>query len=405
MSKIDRIDPPRWMASRAVRKLIDVLQSDGKPARFVGGCVRDAILRRPAGDIDIATPHLPDQVMAKLKRAKIKCVATGVKHGTVTAIIQKKPYEITTLRADIATDGRHATVRFTDDFAVDAARRDFTMNAIYADVSGNLYDPTDGIADALAGRIRFVGDPSARIAEDYLRILRMFRFYAHYGKVDLDASALLAAKQQAENIQILSGERIREEFLKILSSARAAGVLQMMHKLNVLQYIIDINKFSMLEKLISIEKFADPMRRLAAVVIENQLAVDAVADKLKLSNAQKSRIDAINTNLSLQKIPFSSEDASRIIYFLGGDAARDLCMIWAARGRINQSQLKTILRAIADWRRVEFPINGYDVAATGAKGQDIGRLLTTIEHWWADRNFAPSRDECLSHLRELAGLA
>ncbi len=210
-------------ADAATRRLMETLARAGIGARFVGGCVRDALLGRPT-DIDIAVDKPPTEVMRALEAAKIKTVPTGVKHGTVTAVLRGRPFELTTLRRDLETDGRHATVAFTDDWLADAARRDFTFNAMYADSDGTLYDPFDGRADLAAGRVRFIGDADTRIAEDRLRVLRFFRFHAWYGRPPLDGAGFEACRRNAGAVRELSAERVRKELLRLLAAPiRCAG--------------------------------------------------------------------------------------------------------------------------------------------------------------------------------------
>lgn len=268
---MDFINLPPEMDNDSINAVLRALTADGQVARFVGGCVRDAILNRKLVDIDLATPDSPQKVIELLQRARIKSVPTGIEHGTISAIAGSKAYQITTLRRDVETDGRRATVAFTDDWAMDAARRDFTMNAIYCDGAGHLFDPLGtGIEDAKAGRVRFVGRAADRIAEDNLRILRFFRFYAHYGKMDLDNAELAACRAAAPNIQKLSGERVRDEFFKLLTTRNIAQVLQLMLDYDVLPQIITARQFTIINSLAGLELHADPVRRLSALMIENQ---------------------------------------------------------------------------------------------------------------------------------------
>ena len=238
MTQPDRIIPPDWMTAAPTRALLAALGAGGAPVRFVGGCVRDAILGLRPADIDIATPESPDQVIRRLEKAKLKAVPTGLEHGTVTAVVPPATFQVTTLRRDVATDGRHATVAFGTDWAEDAARRDFTINALYADAEGRLYDFTDGRADLAAGLVRFIGDPAQRVAEDYLRVLRFFRFHARFGNGAPDAAAIAACSAAADRLDRLSGERVRDELLKILILPNAADALALMQQSGVLTAIL-----------------------------------------------------------------------------------------------------------------------------------------------------------------------
>src|SRR5215510_13136350 len=228
MQSSDRLDPQPWMIAAETVAVMAALSSAGGEARFVGGCVRDALLGRPVTDVDIATHEPPERVMNLLSRAGIKAVPTGIKHGTVTAVIGRKHFEITTLRRDVETYGRHARVEYTNDWAADAARRDFTMNALFCSLDGTIYDPFGGLADLREHRVRFVGDAEARIREDVLRLLRFFRFYAHYGAPPPDAAALAACRALAPLLPTLSGERVCGETLKLLLAPEPASVFATM---------------------------------------------------------------------------------------------------------------------------------------------------------------------------------
>ena len=218
-----KLDPARveWMREASTLRLMGVLAKDGGDARFVGGVVRNTLLGLAVKDIDIATPLPPDEVMRRLKRANIRAVPTGIDHGTITAIVDGRPFEVTTLRRDVSTDGRHAAVTYTTDWREDAARRDFTINALYASADGEIFDYHGGLADLAQGRVRFIGDARARIREDYLRILRLFRFHAWYGKGDIDPDALNAVAHEKAGLAKLSGERIQQEFLRLLEAGKS----------------------------------------------------------------------------------------------------------------------------------------------------------------------------------------
>ncbi|MFQ5959208.1 MAG: CCA tRNA nucleotidyltransferase, partial [Alphaproteobacteria bacterium] len=232
------IEPQRWMTVRATRAVVDALRAQGAEVRFVGGCVRDAVAGRKVTDVDIATPDPPETVIRLLEAAGIRVVPTGIKHGTVTAVVARRPFEITTLRRDVETYGRHAKVAFTDDWTADAARRDFTINALFCAPDGTLYDPFGGLDDLRAGRVRFVGDAVQRIREDVLRLLRFFRFYAHYGRPPPDAEALAACRAMALALPSLSGERVCAELLRLLAADDPAAVLELMIEADVLEFVL-----------------------------------------------------------------------------------------------------------------------------------------------------------------------
>ncbi|HWA31138.1 MAG TPA: CCA tRNA nucleotidyltransferase, partial [Rhizomicrobium sp.] len=294
MTKLEPIKNP-WMTAPETRAVMEALAKDGGSARFVGGVVRNALLGRAVGDIDIATPLTPDDVTKTLEAAGLKAVPTGIEHGTVTAVSNGRPYEVTTLRRDVSTDGRRAVVAFTKDWAEDAQRRDFTMNALYANADGEVFDTVGGVADLKAGKVRFVGDPATRIREDYLRILRLFRFHAWYGKGEIDKAALKAAAENRAGLAQLSGERIAKEMLKLLAAEDPVPVLRSMAASAILGEILpgELN-IARLERLVAIDAsnfFApDPVLRLAALLPDRAAAANELADRWKLSNADRDRL-------------------------------------------------------------------------------------------------------------------
>ena len=289
-----------WMIARETVAVMDALEAAGGAdcARYVGGCVRNTLIGRPVSDIDIATTLNPEPVIKALRTAKLKAVPTGVEHGTVTAISGGKPYEITTLRRDVATDGRRAVVAFTDDWSQDARRRDFTLNALYAQRDGSLFDPTGhGVADARAGRIVFVGEAEARVREDYLRILRFFRFLAWYGAGPADAAALAACETLKGELKSLSAERVSKELLKLLAADDPREAVGLMARTGVLGEVlrapIDLARFSGVVAIEEDQLFEnDPVLRLAALLPDDQVGAVQLAERLRLSNAERDRIAA-----------------------------------------------------------------------------------------------------------------
>jgi poly(A) polymerase len=387
-----KLDPNRnpWMTSPQTRAVMAALAKDNGSARFVGGVVRNALMGRPVDDIDIATPLTPDEVTKRLQAAGLKAVPTGIEHGTVTAIADGKPFEVTTLRRDVATDGRHAVVAFTTDYAQDAQRRDFTMNALYADASGEIFDTVGGVADLKAGHVRFVGDPVTRIREDYLRILRLFRFHAWYGKGELDADALKAVAAERAGLAQLSGERIAKEMLKLLGADNPVHVLRVMAAIGVLAEILpgDLN-MTRLERLAAIEGgnfFApDPLLRLAA------LSPDAaVWERWRLSNAQRDRLADLATDKEKIVSYLSIKDVRKQLYWLGPQRFKDRVMLrWAEDPKESNAIQWRALLAMADaWVRPKFPLDGGNVMTAGvSQGPLIGRILSEVEAWWVDSDF------------------
>jgi len=412
MEVVDRLPAQPWMQETATRDVLAALTAEGDPARFVGGCVRDALLGRPVADIDIATPAPPDRVLALLARAGIRALPTGIAHGTVTALADRRHFEITTLRHDVSTDGRRAVVAFTADWAADAARRDFTINALFCDAEGRVYDHVGGLADLEARRVRFVGDARTRIREDVLRLLRFFRFYAQLGAPPPDAAALAAAGELAPLLPLLSGERVRAELLRLLASPEPSAVLRLMQAHAVLAHLLppglDLDR---LAGLVAVEAqlpehlaAADPLRRLAALLHDGAAAA-ALGDRLRLSNQERARLAAMVEAPPLDPA-LDQRARRRLLYRLGTAPFADAVLLaWAAAGGAAAGWLG-LLELAATWPPPTLPVSGRDVAACGvARGPEVGLLLRALESWWIDGDFAADRPACLARLRELAATA
>ena len=397
-----------WLHAPASRRVLEALQARGRPARFVGGCVRDALLgREPAGrELDVATPELPGDVQRLLKSAGIKAIPTGLDHGTVTAVIGGRRFEITTLRRDVATDGRRATVAFTEDFREDAARRDLTINAMSCDADGRLFDYFDGRTDLAAGRIRFVGDAAARIAEDYLRILRFFRFFAHYGRRSADASALRACAAAAGQIERLSGERIQAEMLRLLAAQDPLPALRVMDEAGVLEQVIPGPvALERLTRLLRRAPEADALLRLAALLrpppAESGTA-GHVAERWRLSNEQHERLIQL-VEMPLPPLAASPAERRRALHRIGKRLYLDLVGLGAADAPGDPGTGHAEAVAEADrWVLKRLPVTGDDITGLGlAPGPRVGELLRALEAWWVERDFRPGRDACLTELRRL----
>ena len=374
--------------------------------------MRDALLGRESDDIDIGTPDPPERVLALLEWAGIetRTVPRGIEHGTVTALAGGERYEITTLRRDERTDGRHAEVAFTDDWREDAARRDFTINAMSATPDGALFDYFGGQGDLAAGRVRFVGDPATRIAEDHLRLLRFFRFYAWYGRGEPDTAALEACKDAAHTISSLSGERVQAEMLKLLSAPNplpAAGAMQTAGVLAVL--LPDARDTRLLANLVAVESTAseptDPVRRLAALIANTDSdVVIALADRWHLSAEAGARLTALTDLSAALDRDLSHRDQRRLLYRLGRKRYQDVqLLVWALQDEIESETAYRELQKIAlEWVPPEFPITGVDVLARSIpEGPEVGRLLREVEEWWIERDFAPNRTALLDRLDAL----
>jgi poly(A) polymerase len=407
-----------WIAAASTRAVIAALEAKGGPgcARFVGGCVRDTLLARdgPDLDIDIATRLTPPEVIAALQAAGLKAVPTGVEHGTVTAVAQGRPFEITTLRRDVETDGRRAVVAFTQDWAEDAARRDFRLNALYADPDGRLHDPTGGgVDDAQAGRIVFVGEPSMRIVEDYLRILRFFRFYAAYGQGAPDAAGLAACAQHRQGLLGLSGERTAKELLKLLSPPDPRAAVAAMTETGVLGVLLEgAGDVARLSGLIEIEGDApapehapDPVLRLAALLPDDRAGVLAATGRLRLANATRDRLLAACSDGGAITADLSPKAARAAIYRLGRATFTDRVKLGWARAPSQASAAWAALLTLAQsWTPPPFPLNGGDIKALGvSEGPKVGALRAALEAWWIAQDFAPDRAAALAELRARVG--
>ncbi len=381
-------------------------------ARFVGGCVRNAILGAPVRDIDIATTLTPTQVTAALEAAEIKAVPTGIDHGTVTAVALGKPLEITTLRRDVATDGRRAVVAFTTDWSEDAGRRDFRLNALYADAAGRLYDPTGhGLADARAGAVVFVGDPAARIREDALRIPRFFRFLAWYGRGEPDAGAVAACRDHRDLVQGLSAERIGHELLTLLEAPDPRAAVRLMAGIGVLPLLVPAAAgLARFEALVAIETellfSEDPLLRLAALLPEDprsapQAALET-ARRLRLSAAQRDRLAAALAPGPRLVSWMSPRELRRLVYRLGADAFCDRVMLaWAASPRPAAAvQWRALAPMARGWRRPKPPLTGDDILAAGVPpGPLVGAILREVESWWIDNDFTDDRPALAERLK------
>jgi poly(A) polymerase len=407
VSETRKVAPLPWMTAPQTLALIEALGDAGIAARFVGGCVRDALLGRPIADIDIATPARPEAVVAALDKARIKAVPTGIEHGTVTAVFDapKPPrhFEITTLRRDVETYGRRARVAFDADWAEDAARRDFTINAIYLDPEGTLHDPVGGLADLEAHRVRFVGEAPQRIAEDVLRVLRYYRFEARFGTGTGDPEARAACHAAVALLPNLSAERVAQELLRLLAVADPLPALRMMAEDGVLAAIVpEATRLERLRRLLGLEPTPDPLRRLAALIEVDADGAVALAERLRLSNEQRDRLAGLAPPWPLD--PKADLRAQRLaLYRLGAERYRDLALLLAADGALDEPRLAELLALAASWKSPRFPLKGRDVTDLGIPpGKRVGDLLAAVRRWWEEGDFAADRTACLKRLKEIA---
>lgn len=390
MTKLD-LARHAWMTAPETHAVMDALGD----ARFVGGVVRNALLGREVDDIDIATTLTPEEITKKLEAAGLKAVPTGIEHGTITAVSKGKPFEVTTLRRDVSTDGRRAVVAFTKDWAEDAQRRDFTMNALYANASGEVFDTVGGVADLQAGRVRFVGDPTTRIREDYLRVLRLFRFHAWYGKGEIDADALRASATEKSGIAQLSGERIQKEMLKLLAAENPVPVLRTMAASGILSEVLqgELN-FARLERLCAVDSDnffkPDALLRLAAFLPSDDAIADDVAARWRLSNVDRDRLADIAGAREKIVSYLSIKEVRKLIYKLGNKRFHDRVFLkWCGDPKESNGVMwRALLQHSAAWIPPKFPLDGGNVMAAGVpQGPMIGRILSEVEEWWVDSDF------------------
>ena len=404
-----RIDPSQhsWMCAPETKAVLAALVE----ARFVGGAVRNAILGVGVADIDIAVAMPPAEAVTRLSAAGIRTIPTGIEHGTITAVIGHHAFEVTSLRRDIDTDGRRATVAFTDDWAEDAMRRDFRLNAIYADAEGRLYDPTgQGVADAKAGRIVFVGDPETRIREDGLRILRFFRFLAWYGRGEPDAASLAACGALRELILPLSAERVSKELLKLLGADDPRLAMRLMAQTGVLPAALPmLEGTKRFERLVEIETDqafeADALLRLAALLPRDPINVMFAAEKLRLSNAERQRlISTLGTTPRLVSW-MSPREMRRAVYKVGVEAFCDRVMLaWAqSEHPAAGTQFRALLPMARTWPIPSFPLSGDEVMAAGVpKGPLVGEVMREVEDWWIDQDFPNDKLSLIEQLKAVA---
>jgi poly(A) polymerase len=381
---------------------IKIFSALDNKARFVGGCVRNILLKIGINDVDIATEHKPEDTIKKLVQAGIKAIPTGISHGTITALLNGKSYEITTLRQDINCDGRHAQVKFTDSWEEDAARRDFTFNAMSMDLDGKIYDYFGGQQDLQKGVVKFVGNANLRVNEDVLRVLRFFRFFAFYGKLPLDKDAINACISGADKIPSLSGERIQNEMFKLLDAENPAQVITIMQENNINNYLFerDVN----IKALEKIQDASDViLLRLAALMTGFSIAeVNSQAKKWKLSNRDKNYLLDVffpHTNFDLKSNVAMQHKAIR---WLGKKIYKDVVLLKWSLGGVKDSIKNKLIYEADSWKIPTFPVNGNDIQNIGiAQGKHIGEVLFKAEKWWENNNYKPLKAEILDYI--LAG--
>lgn len=407
-----------WFSAPALSRVFELLNADGGEVRVVGGAVRNSLMGLAVADIDMATTLLPDEVVARAKAVGIKSVPTGIAHGTVTLVIDSIPYEVTTLRRDVETDGRHAEVAFGTDWTVDAERRDLTINALYANAKGEVIDLVDGLADIEKRNIRFIGNAAERVAEDYLRVLRFFRFFAHYGSGRPDADGLRACAQARSKLSSLSAERVWSEVKKILSARDPGRALLWMRTSGVLTEILPESEkwgIDAIPALIAAEQAfgwqPDPMLRLAAIIPPDAERLDAMARRLRLSKAEAA---VFAEWTKAPRLPATIADTAfdRLLYrhgTSGFDTSLRLALASARQKSESDlaqmpetARLQRLLSRTEKWQKPVFPLTGADVLQAGIPaGPRVGEILGALEDKWIEGNFNADRATLVARLQSM----
>ena len=389
-----RIADTAWLTDGALGKLLAVLDRDGEEARVVGGAVRNILIGEPTGDIDVATTALPPEVTRRAQAAGFKAVPTGIEHGTVTIVVDHRPFEVTTLREDVETFGRHAVVRFGRDWRADAARRDFTINALSLSRDGVVHDYVGGLADIAVRRVRFIGQAAARIAEDYLRVLRFFRFHAAYGTGLPDPEGLHACIDARDKLERLSRERVRMELIKLLVAAHAVPTLAVMAEAGLLApvlggvpYLAGMSNMAKVEAACALPP--DPVRRLGALAVMIAEDAERLWQRLRLTNAEHERLASMADGW--WRVTPAEESAARaLLYRLGPERFIDRVLLAWARSEAGaaDAQWRAMASLPQRWTAPAFPIKAADLMARGiAKGRGLGAALAQAEQAWIARGF------------------
>jgi poly(A) polymerase len=393
MKRLPDFSNAAWLNEPRLQQVMAVITRGGSEVRVAGGAVRNALLGMPIADVDLATTMLPAEVMRVCKAAGFGVHPTGFEHGTVTVVNGGTPFEVTTLRRDIETDGRRAVVAFTSDWEEDAVRRDFTMNAMYCDAAGKISDFTDGYGDLLRNRVKFVGDAKLRIKEDYLRILRFFRFHARFGKGAPDKTGLAACAKLKSGLKKISAERIRQEMFKLVVAPRAVATLKVMATTGVLKTIIPYtDDWRLIDRLPD-----DAVLRLYALAKKPQ----DLKDVLRLSNIEAQRIDELAAAPELSP-KLKAPEQRAMLYHLGAQAWADSVELSWAKGGVSKqdSKWQSLLDLPKRWPVPKLPVNGQDMLEAGiASGPYMGEMLRELEDWWVARDFVASREELLERLK------
>lgn len=399
-----------WFKAKESQALLAALEAARAGAScFVGGCVRNTLMGRPVDDIDVATQLTPERVTEICSKAGFAAHPTGIEHGTVTVVVNHKPFEVTTLRRDVSTDGRRATIAFTESWEEDAQRRDFRMNALYADATGAVHDPTGGgLEDVRTGRVIFIGDASMRIREDYLRILRFFRFNAWYARGPLDPTGLNACAELVAGLDTLSVERIWKEVKKLLGAPDPRAAWEAMKAIEIVARALpELGNEQRLDALISLEVDlmlnVDPMVRVAAALTDQESA-KSLARRLKLSNDERDRlVAALGADVKITSY-MSLREMRRAIYKLGNEAFRDRVMLaWAGAGGEKAQQWRALVAHGQMWTPPKLPLSGDEVMAAGVPaGPKVGLVMREVEDWWIDADFPDDKLSVIERLKAVS---
>lgn len=386
--------PPEWTHWPETRKVLDTITGAGGTAKFVGGCVRDALLGITSEDIDICTDLIPSETMGAFERNSIRVIPTGLDHGTVTVVINNRHFEITTLRIDAQSHGRHADVIYTKDWFADAARRDFSINAIYLDSMGRIEDPMQGLPDLKHGCVQFIGNAEHRIQEDYLRILRFFRFFARFGIGNPDQNSLSACSKHAPSLNNLSGERIQKELLLLLATSAPYSAVKLMSENRVLEVILDTcSTLGLFQSLLSMPYKTDAVQRLACLIDAKLEVAESLGNKLKLSKKTKNRLlDMCSITI---KSGMTLQQKQAVLYSVGKQKFLDQIIVFCAKNE-NIGELKSMIELADMWQIPIFPVTGSDLLAHDvASGPEMGKVLKTMEQHWISSGFSLDKEQLI----------
>lgn len=402
MKPAGTIPLPGWLQSQTTQTLLSCIPYADEAVRFVGGCIRDTLLGLPVKDIDIATIYSPQDMLKFIREKGFKALPLGLEYGSILAIIDSQIFEITTLRKDIETFGRHAKVAFTDDWLEDAKRRDFTINALYLSPHGKLYDPFGGQEDLKQGFIKFIGDPVQRVQEDYLRILRFFRFLAYFGNEIIDNPSYEACKKFSSSLKQLSIERVHKEFLRLCSAANPVFAIQKMYEAKILDTLFATNRTfneTLLDRLIQLEKkyiksdSLNPLRRFYLLCISFSLPPLKEHNFFKFSKEEKNYLKMLSTLLEQRSLTDTI-----LLYRYPKYLVLDCRLIEAALTN-DHSKIEVLTTRLETWQSPLFPLKGEDILQLDIPaGPQIGKYLQEIEDWWIKKDFLPTHAECLQEL-------